>query len=210
MRLEIDENGAVTLPFALCPIVHAERPDRPAFRQRCRPHQPQQGALTDGHPLCARVAGTGSAAQGEARAFQMGTQPDGAPCGGGDQGGDALGEDLPLAPPHATDEAPGVEMDDDGSATAGQVGDGTRIVTVDALGAPTAERTPSSATRRDDVDMDDIAVMPEPINPHAGDARKQETSEHRDRGLSPVGTRTGASAYRCRCRIKSAQEPTMS
>ncbi len=84
MRLEVNEDRAVALPLALRPIVHPERAHWPGFRQRCGAHEAQERTPTDRDTRRSRMSGTGGAAQGKARALEVGAQLEGAPCGGCD------------------------------------------------------------------------------------------------------------------------------
>jgi hypothetical protein len=208
MTLEIDEDGAVGASFALRPVIHPQCLYRPDRGHRGGAHDPQEGARTDGHRRRGRVTGTAFPTEGKAIALKCRLQASGAPCRGGGQSRDALGEDLACALASTTAEAPGMEMNHDWIAAAGQVGEGASVAAMDTVGAATAARTAGGTTRRGGRDIDRAIRTPETIDAHAGDARKEQLREHRNSGLSPVEHRREHQPTACRTTSEVPENPS--
>ena len=138
--VEVHQHGAVAMPLALRPVVHAQDGRRCNVGQRRPPDQAQQRIAAGVQPELAAEPHAGLTAQrqahgrkppGEARRLARPRRGD---------AGQAFGEEATLAPGVVAKQPSNAQSDCDGILAPGQVGERPLIAAMDALGPSTAER----------------------------------------------------------------------
>ena len=187
LQIKVDEDRAVAASLAARPIIDTERPDRPGGGERGRAHEAQKRTGTDRRALDHQMPRPGFTPKVEGGTHKVVGESRRAPGEGSDQVGQALGEDLAAAPPHAADKPTHAEVQGDAITTTGEIGERALVVRVDPFRAALTEGTASVAPGGADGEMDRGALTPQTVNPHAGEGGKEEVGEHGGRALSPRG-----------------------
>ena len=138
--VEVHQHGAVGVPFAQRPVVHAQGRRCRDVGQRRLPDQAQQRVAAGVQPELAAEAHAGHATKGqaycreppgEARRFARPRRCDARK---------AFGEEAALAPGVVTKQASNAQLERDGILAPGQVCERPPVTAVDALGPPVTER----------------------------------------------------------------------
>jgi hypothetical protein len=138
---QVHEDGAIRVAFPHCPIIHAQDPGRREVWLRLSVQQPQE--RVPAHPQVPRVAEAypGFAAQGDAEGDQALGESQGAARPGGGHGGPPFGEDTTRTGAIATQPRADAQLEAHPILGPGQIGAGALVVTMDAPGRGSAQRT---------------------------------------------------------------------
>jgi hypothetical protein len=183
--LKVDADGAVPVPLAARPSVHAQDAHRSGGWEGGSADQAEQGPGTPRRALCRRRGSAARTAQREGRAQPMHPQACGAAGTGHDEVRQPCGEEFAPTPAHAAHTPADVAMEDDPVPRAGTVGQRARVRGMPAPGAALAERAARPAPRRDDLQMNGGPVAPQALAPPPCDRSKEQVGAHSGCRLSP-------------------------
>ncbi len=128
VRFEVHDDRAIGLALAQGKVIQADDAHGTTGRRGRGPHQAEKRPGTDPQPLRARVPFARFPAKREAQLFEPRPQAVGALGPGGNQRGQAFGEDLPPTPAHPTDKAASPQVQTNSCRPAWQISDGAAIV----------------------------------------------------------------------------------
>ena len=152
--VEVNQHGAVAVPLAQSPVIHAEGGRRCDIGHWRSPNQAQQRVAAGVQPELAAKAHAGSTSEcqthsrkppGEARRLARPRCCD---------GGQAFGEKTALAPGVVAKQTSNAQPDRDGILAPGQIGERPFVAAMDAFGSPAAKRASRRSLARVKVDGD--------------------------------------------------------
>jgi hypothetical protein len=153
--VEVHQHGAVGVPLAQRPVVHAKGGWCCGVGHGRPPDEAQQGVTAGSQSELAAKAHAGRAAERQAH----GREPPGKARRPTRPGccdiGQTFGKQATLAFLVVAEQAPDAQKDGDGILAPGQVGERPLVAAVDALGLPGAERAAGHGLARPEVDGDD-------------------------------------------------------
>jgi hypothetical protein len=138
--LQVDQHGAVGVALAQGPVVDPEHRGCRHRRQGRRPDQAQQGVAGARDAQLSAQAGAGRPAEREAEGGEPPAEPRRPARPWRRHPGQPLGEDAPGAAGVVAEQAADPEPEHDGVLAPGQVGQGSFVAAVDALGPSLAQR----------------------------------------------------------------------
>jgi hypothetical protein len=140
--VEVHQHGAVGVPLAQRPVVHAQRGGCRDAGQRCAPDQAQQRVAARVQPEPAAEACASSTAECETHGREPPRQARRLACPRHGDAGQHLGEDAAFTAGSVAEQAPDLQSDRDGVLAPGQVGEGALVV-----GWTRLDRLPQSGQR---------------------------------------------------------------
>src|SRR5581483_8058450 len=138
--LEVDKDRSIAMAPTEGEVVDPQHAWIRMIGQRAPPNGAEQGIGASPHGQPAQDAGTGLAAQREPDDFECLSQSRRAASVGSGDTRQALGEDTPPAIGSFTEEPTDGELNGDGDAMPGKVGEGAEVATVDTEGRLTTKR----------------------------------------------------------------------
>ncbi len=180
MRLQVDEDRAVSAPFLQAPVVHAEYARRLDRRERRLGHRPAQGVAAHRDPQVGQQARAGRAAHGDAEDEDddgEARRPLG--VGRGDRR-QPLGEDAPRAARIVAEPAARTEAEAHRQPLPGHVGKPAGVPTVDPDGGVVADRAAGGRAARAQDERDPRIIGDDLLQRHDGRVGDERGGAHGD------------------------------
>jgi hypothetical protein len=144
MSFEIDDQCAVGVAFAPCPVVNPDDGGSRRCRSRRSASQAKQGICAGGHAGAGGSAGTRFAAMLKGKMALILSKAVGALSEGGNDGGETLSEDGARANGIVADEFADEKAEANGNTCPGSISNGARVAAMEARRGLGAEGTGSS------------------------------------------------------------------
>jgi hypothetical protein len=169
---QINDDRAIVLSLAEGPVIDADIAGRWGRLVGSTLDAAEQGIGAGRHIQTFGQTATGLAAQGEADDAVGVGQAGGGAGMGLEQLGESLAEDVLSASEFGTAEAAYEETQSEDATVAGQIGDGTSVVTMDAVGRCATTRTSGRGGGRDEQSHDDSRSQDEVVEADAAVLRE--------------------------------------